>query len=86
MPSPIKKRNAASGKINNTRRVKRTLDLIIFLNEWKSINECALHLDVDKRSIHRNFNMLIGFGLEIEVKHIYKNYYHISNIRDYFRL
>lgn len=74
------------GKVRNTRRVERTLKLIVFLRNWQTINECAEKIAVSPRSIHRYLNMLTDLGFIVEIKHGKRSGYRIKNIKEFFGL
>ena len=82
----ILKLEPLNGKIHNTRRVERTLKLIQYLNnEWRSIGDCANHIGVHYKSIHRYYNMLFTLGFAVE-KRVWRNIeYRITNVNVYFK-
>ena len=80
----IRKCSPIGKEPKNMGRIKRTLDLILFLSTWRTIGECALHIQVSERSIQRYFQLLMHLGFELE-KHTGRFYaYRITNIKDFF--
>lgn len=82
----VHKREYVGKDVINTRRVERTLRLIVFLSEWHTIKECAVFLNVSQRSIQRYFKMLIGFGFDIVTNRGRFYVHRIVNIREYFKI
>ncbi|PKD21802.1 hypothetical protein APR41_02145 [Salegentibacter salinarum] len=72
-------------KIRNKGRVEGTLKLIKFLNDYRTIAECANHVDIHRKSVHRYFNLLTQLGFEIEILVKYRHKYRIINLKEYFQ-
>jgi len=74
------------GLIPNTGRVVRVLKLIVFLGEWRNLNEMADHLQVSKKSIHRYIQLLVKLGFELEHLVSRYNLYRITNTKAFFKI
>lgn len=84
--SIISKRIATGNEVKNISRVKRTLKLIIYLSEWRTIRQCAKHIEVSERTIQRYFKMLLNLGFTME-RDVYHRYVHrITNFKEYFNI
>lgn len=77
-----------SNEIRNTRRVDRTLKLLVFLNDinGKTIKECSSQIGVHEKTVFNYLNLFIQLGFVIEVLHRKRNYYRISNLNEYFKI
>lgn len=75
-------------EIRNTRRVERTLKLIVFLNDTngKTIKECSIEIGVHEKTVFNYLNLFKQLGFIIEVIHIKRNYYRIFNLKEYFKI
>jgi hypothetical protein len=82
----IRQKKVPKNLIKNTGRVERTLILIGYLNDWRTILECADLIKVGRKTIHRYFNMFSQFGFIVEQKHGKRNSYRIKNIIEFFKL
>ena len=72
--------------IPNTGRVERILSLIVFLNDWKSINEISIRLQISRKSVNRYINLLIRLGFEVERGHRKITFYRITNTKAFFNI
>jgi hypothetical protein len=86
-PRPIiRKKELRTNPINNTRRVERVLNLIVFLNDFKTIWEIKTHLAIHEKSVQRYLNLLVQLGFNVEVKFGKYHSYRITNIKDFFKV
>lgn len=86
-PRPIIRKREFTGKpINNTRRVQRVLNLIKFLNDFKTIREIKNHLGIHEKSVQRYLNLLVQLGFDVEVKFGKHHSYRIINTKDFFKV
>ena len=81
---PVGIRKKCGGPVKNIGRVERTLKLIIYLSEWRTIKECTNHIQVTPRSIQRYFKMLVDLGFIVEAAHGGVYAHRIKNIRSFF--
>lgn len=82
----IQIRVATGNEVRNIGRVQRTLKLIIYLSEWRTIKQCAKHIEVSERTIQRYFKMLLNLGFTME-RDTYHRYVHrITNLKEYFKI
>ena len=72
-------------EIQNTGRVERVFKLVRFLQGYKTISECANHIQVHKKSFHRYINLLTQLGFRVEILKGYRNQYGITNLKEYFK-
>ncbi|USD26860.1 hypothetical protein [Flagellimonas marinaquae] len=87
IPKPIiRKRKFNGNPINNTRRVQRVLDLITFLNEFKTIKEIKDCLEIHEKSVQRYLNLLVQLGFNVEVKFGKYYSYRITNTKSFFKV
>ena len=82
----VRERQASACPVKNYGRVERTLKLIVFLSRWRTIKECAEHLNVSKKTIHRYISMLIQLGFVIETNYGCHYVHKIKNIQNFFDL
>lgn len=79
-------RQSSGEPVKNIGRVNRTLKLIVFLSEWRTIKECAIHIEVHERTIQRYIKMFINLGFKVH-RRTGRFYAHrIINIEEYFLL
>lgn len=84
-PHPsIRKRVFNGNPISNTRRVERTLKLIKYLSEFRTINQIKNYLGLHEKSVHRYLNLLVQLGFVVEVRHSKYHGYRIVNLHEYF--
>lgn len=77
----------SANKVRHTKRIERVLALIVFMNDSKTVIQCAEKIGVHYKTVFNYFNLLIELGFEIEVSHKGKfNNYRVSNLRKYFKL
>lgn len=87
IPRPIiRKRELRTNPINNTRRVERVLNLIVYLNDFKTIREIQNHLGIHEKSVQRYLNLLVQLGFIVEVKMEKYHSYRITNVKDFFKV
>ena len=72
-------------RIRNKGRIEKLLRLIRFLREYRTIRECASHIGVHRKSIHRYLNLLTQLNFKVEVIPHYRHQYRIVNLDTYFR-
>ncbi|GAB3509050.1 hypothetical protein [Emticicia fontis] len=84
----INTRSRTFKEIRNTRRVDRTLKLLVFLNDTngKTIKECSNQIGVHEKTIFNYLNLFTQLGFVIEVLHRKRNYYRISNLKEFFKI
>lgn len=82
----IKQRLASGNDVRNIGRVQRTLKLIVYLSEWRTIKQCAKHIEVSERSIQRYFKMLLNLGFTMERDTWHRYVHRISNVKEYFNI
>lgn len=75
----------SSEKIRNKGRVERSLELIKFLSEFRTVSECANHISVHRKSVHRYFNLFTQLGFKIEILPQYRHKYRIMNLENFFK-
>jgi hypothetical protein len=68
----------------NGKRVKRVVKLIKFMREWRSISECAEHIEVKNRTVNRYIHLIIELGLEIRIAYRKPLKYKICNYNEFF--
>lgn len=75
-------------KIRNTRRVERTLKLLVFLNDinGRTIKDCSNQIGVHEKTVFNYLNLFIQLGFIIEIIQRKRNYYRISNLKEYFKI
>lgn len=82
----IRQRFATGNEVQNIGRIKRSLKLIIYLSDWRTIKQCAKHIEVSDRSIQRYFKMLINLGFIMETNHYWGATHRITNVKEYFNI
>jgi predicted DNA-binding transcriptional regulator YafY len=80
----IRDREPFGEPVSNSGRVERTLKLIKFLREWRTIKECAEHIKVTTRSIQRYFQLLMNLGFRLQYNSGCFYAFRICNIDEYF--
>lgn len=86
-PHPsIRKRILRGKPIGNTRRVERTLKLVKYLSEFRTINQIKNYLGIYKKSVQRYLNLLVQLGFDVEVRHSKYYGYRIVGLKEYFRV
>ena len=75
----IRIRNFEGKRIKNTRRVERTLSLIKFLKEFRTIRSIANHLQIHEKTVQNYLNLMVQLGFTVEVSHCKYSYYRIKN-------
>ena len=84
-PHPVIRKRVFEGKpIANTRRVERTLTLVRYLSEFRTIKQIKNFLDIHEKSVQRYLNLLVQLGFEVEVKYSKYHGYRITNVKEYF--
>ncbi|MBC8767171.1 hypothetical protein H4O18_04125 [Arenibacter sp. BSSL-BM3] len=81
---PIRKRVFNGKPISNTRRVERTIQLVKYLSEFRTINQIKSFLNIHEKSVQRYLNLLVQLGFEVEVKYSKYHGYRIANVKEYF--
>lgn len=79
-------RHGGAKPIGNTRRVKRVLRLIKYLNEFRSIRQIASHLELHEKSVNRYLILLVQLGFKVEVGYKKYTYFRIVNTKEFFNL
>lgn len=82
----IRQRFATGKEVQNIGRIKRSLKLIIFLSNWRTIKQCAEHIKVSERSIQRYFKMYLNLGFKMETNHYHRSTHKITNTKEYFNI
>ena len=75
----VRVRNFTGKRIKNTRRVERVLNLIKYLNNFRTIKEIAAYLEVHNKSVNRYLNLLVQLGFTVEVSHGKRHSYRIKD-------
>lgn len=83
--SNVRVKPISKDDIRNTGRVERILKLAKFLGEFRSIEACADHINVHRKSVHRYLNLLSQLGFKIEYIPKYRHQYRITNLETYFK-
>ena len=84
-PHPSIRKRVFSGKpISNTRRVERTLKLVKYLSEFRTIYQIKDFLDIHEKSVQRYLNLLVQLGFDVEVRYSKYHGYRITNLQEYF--
>lgn len=81
---PIRKRVFNGKPISNTRRVVRTLELIKYLSEFRTIRQIKILFGIHEKSVQRSLNLMVQLGFEVEVKYSKYHGYRIANVKEYF--
>ena len=70
--------------ISNTKRVKRVLNFIKYLNDFRTIRQIAAFLEIHEKSVNRYLNLMVQLGFKVEVSRSKYNHYRIKNGWEYF--
>ena len=70
--------------IENTKRVERVLNLIKYLNYFRTIRQIASYLEIHEKSVNRYLNLMVQLGFKVEVSHSKYHHYRIKNGWEYF--
>lgn len=85
----VLKRTVPHKEAAHASRVRRVILLITFMQKWRTVKECANHLEVSTRSVHRYFNLLTNFGFIVEMKRrdpFYRLTYRLTNTIEVFKV
>mgnify|MGYP003462710565 CR=1 FL=1 len=75
-----------SGSIPNTNRVERILNLIVFLNQYRTRKQIAQHLGISYKTVGRYINLLTVLGFEVDRMFGKYNSFKILNTKEFFKL
>lgn len=80
----VRKREFNYSENKPSERLKRIFKLLVFMSEFRTLDECAKYLGVSKKTIGRMINQLHSIGFEFETN--YSRYYatRIVNIERFF--
>lgn len=77
-PKPIK-------EPSSLKQAARMIKLVKFLTEFRTIKECAHHLERNPQSVRRYLDALAQFGFKIKVLKRYRYQYKINNHQTFFK-
>lgn len=75
-----------TGSIPNTSRVERILNLIVFLNEYRTRKQIAQHLGISYKTVGRYINLLTVLGFEVDRMFGKYNRFKILNSKEFFKM
>ena len=80
----VRERKPIGKKVKNINRVERTLKLLVYLSNWRTIKEVANHLQISDRTVQRYFKMLLNLGFIVETNSGVHYVHKIKNVKEFF--